>query len=127
MKKCELCGKEVQFLFRCSHCQKCFCAEHRIPESHACTEFKQIHSSFPTLTSREPVITWKSGVGSRFICPSCGHIERDCTSFDAETMTFKCRECEKEWTQKKGTFEHMPLSEPQKDETNGKKKKHRFF
>src|SRR3990170_5682187 len=111
MNKCELCGKEVEFLFRCSYCLKGFCSEHRIPESHACTEFVQQRSPFSAPISRDSTVTWKSTV-DRFMCPNCGNYEEDCISFDAETLTFKCRECGNKWTQKKSTFEYVPLREP---------------
>lgn len=34
--KCQLCGKEVDLPFRCSHCNGYFCMEHRLPENHQC-------------------------------------------------------------------------------------------
>jgi Zn-dependent protease len=36
--KCEYCGKDVVLPFKCTYCGGSFCAEHRIPESHACPE-----------------------------------------------------------------------------------------
>jgi Zn-dependent protease len=36
--KCEYCSKDVVLPFRCAYCGGSFCAEHRIPESHACPE-----------------------------------------------------------------------------------------
>jgi Zn-dependent protease len=36
--KCEYCGNDVVLPFKCSYCGGSFCAEHRIPESHACPE-----------------------------------------------------------------------------------------
>ena len=35
---CQYCGSEVVMPFKCSYCGGYFCAEHRIPESHACPE-----------------------------------------------------------------------------------------
>ncbi len=36
--KCQYCGNEVVLPFKCTYCGGSFCAEHRIPESHACPE-----------------------------------------------------------------------------------------
>jgi Zn-dependent protease len=36
--KCQHCGKEVVLPFKCSYCNGYFCAEHRLPENHACPE-----------------------------------------------------------------------------------------
>jgi predicted RNA-binding Zn-ribbon protein involved in translation (DUF1610 family) len=87
----------------------------------------QKRSPFSAPTSRDFTTTWKSTVGSQFMCPNCGNHEKDCASFDAETMTFKCRECGIKWTQKKGTFEYVSSNEPLKDEIDEKKKKRHWF
>ncbi len=36
--KCQYCGKEFVLPFKCSYCNGSFCAEHRLPENHACPE-----------------------------------------------------------------------------------------
>ena len=36
--KCQYCGEEVVLPFKCAYCGGFFCAEHRLPESHACPE-----------------------------------------------------------------------------------------
>jgi len=36
--KCQHCGNEVVLPFKCSYCNGYFCAEHRLPENHACPE-----------------------------------------------------------------------------------------
>ncbi len=36
--KCQRCGKEEVLPFKCQYCQGLFCAEHRLPENHGCTE-----------------------------------------------------------------------------------------
>lgn len=36
--KCQYCGNDVILPFKCSYCGGFFCAEHRIPETHACPE-----------------------------------------------------------------------------------------
>ncbi len=37
MTKCEFCGKEVDIPFNCNYCNRSFCADHRLPEAHSCT------------------------------------------------------------------------------------------
>ena len=34
--KCQYCGKDEALPFKCQYCQGFFCAEHRLPENHAC-------------------------------------------------------------------------------------------
>jgi len=34
--KCQYCGKDEVLPFKCQYCQGFFCAEHRLPENHAC-------------------------------------------------------------------------------------------
>jgi len=34
--KCQYCGREEPLPFKCQYCQDFFCAEHRLPENHAC-------------------------------------------------------------------------------------------
>ncbi|MCZ7362043.1 MAG: hypothetical protein O8C58_01685 [Candidatus Methanoperedens sp.] len=36
--KCQYCGVEETFPFNCNYCGKYFCAEHRLPENHACDQ-----------------------------------------------------------------------------------------
>jgi Zn-dependent protease len=36
--KCQHCGEEVALPFKCPYCKGYFCAEHRLPENHACPE-----------------------------------------------------------------------------------------
>jgi Zn-dependent protease len=36
--KCQHCGEEVVLPFKCAYCGGFFCAEHRLPERHACPE-----------------------------------------------------------------------------------------
>jgi len=37
--KCQHCGIEIVLPFKCSYCHEYFCAEHRLPENHACPEY----------------------------------------------------------------------------------------
>ncbi len=36
--KCQQCGRDEVIPFKCQYCQGLFCAEHRLPENHACPE-----------------------------------------------------------------------------------------
>lgn len=36
--KCQKCGEELLLPFKCPYCGGCFCAAHRLPESHECAE-----------------------------------------------------------------------------------------
>jgi len=38
LTKCAHCDRTVDMPFVCSYCEKPFCADHRLPESHSCTE-----------------------------------------------------------------------------------------
>ena len=39
INKCKNCGKTTPFEFICSHCNKEFCVDCRLPETHNCEEF----------------------------------------------------------------------------------------
>jgi hypothetical protein len=34
--KCEYCGAEIEFPFKCNYCEKYFCEAHRLLENHNC-------------------------------------------------------------------------------------------
>jgi len=36
--KCERCGLDLEFPFKCNYCEHYYCPEHRLPESHNCSE-----------------------------------------------------------------------------------------
>ncbi|MEM2675534.1 MAG: AN1-type zinc finger protein [Candidatus Bathyarchaeia archaeon] len=36
MHKCERCGEEIDFPFKCKFCERTFCLKHRLPENHNC-------------------------------------------------------------------------------------------
>ena len=36
--KCDFCGEDVRLPNRCSFCGKRFCAEHKLPEDHQCSD-----------------------------------------------------------------------------------------
>jgi Zn-dependent protease len=53
--KCEYCGNDVTLPFKCAYCGGFFCAEHRIPESHACPETWRAKAprEAPPITTRD--------------------------------------------------------------------------
>ncbi|UCC58864.1 MAG: hypothetical protein JSW14_02905 [Candidatus Bathyarchaeum sp.] len=53
--KCQCCGNDVVLPFNCSYCGGSFCAEHRIPESHACPETWRAKAprEAPPITTRD--------------------------------------------------------------------------
>jgi len=56
--KCQHCGKEVVLPFKCAYCNGYFCAEHRLPENHACPESWRARAPReeppPIIVEREP-------------------------------------------------------------------------
>ncbi|MEM2643985.1 MAG: AN1-type zinc finger domain-containing protein [Candidatus Bathyarchaeia archaeon] len=40
--RCQYCGSETALPFRCPFCGKYFCAEHRLPELHACQNISRV-------------------------------------------------------------------------------------
>jgi Zn-dependent protease len=56
--KCQHCGNEVVLPFKCSYCNGYFCAEHRLPENHACPEYWKARApkeeAPPIIVEREP-------------------------------------------------------------------------
>jgi len=59
MTKCEYCGKEIILPFVCPYCGQNFCSEHRLPESHECTNLpkKPLFWYQRARAIREPVKT----------------------------------------------------------------------
>ncbi len=39
--KCNYCGKDEVLPFKCQYCQGFFCAEHRLPENHNCSQIEK--------------------------------------------------------------------------------------
>ena len=46
MGRCDYCGKEIAMPYKCRHCGKYFCAEHRLPENHRCSGKYQTKNVF---------------------------------------------------------------------------------
>jgi Zn-dependent protease len=53
MAKCQHCGKKVVLPFKCAYCGGLFCAEHRLPESHACPEAWRAKAPRETYTTQK--------------------------------------------------------------------------
>lgn len=51
--KCQYCGNEVVLPFKCAYCGGYFCAEHRLPEIHACPESWRAKAPRETLTTTQ--------------------------------------------------------------------------
>jgi len=120
MTKCEKCGKEVVLPFTCTYCGKDYCDEHRLPESHECNMLPE-DSKFWYRKKRLVNADGKDGV-----CPNCGSSSSEMTSYDAKTMTFRCRECGHEYAQLKA-FPHDYTEPRGKTESYEKPKTKRHF
>jgi len=101
MRKCGKCGKEAVFPFTCAYCGKHFCDEHRLPESHDCSNKPKEPPPYISLPTRAP----EDKAPIVGLCPKCHFAQGDMTDYDAETMTFKCRICGLKYSQLK-TFPH---------------------
>jgi Zn-dependent protease len=74
--KCQYCGKEETLPFVCNYCGGVFCADHRLPEAHACTGDLSRRPVMETSTSR---FSWNDD-GSSTVRP------RVTTSFSAHEL-----------------------------------------
>lgn len=97
MNKCEQCGKEVLFPFTCTYCGKEYCDEHRLPESHECSNMPKEPPPYISPIAPEDK-TPRVG-----LCPKCHFAQSDMTDYDAETITFKCRRCGFKYSQLKAS------------------------
>jgi len=55
--KCQYCDRDAALPFKCPYCNGYFCAEHRLPENHACPEFWKARApreEAPTIIKEEP-------------------------------------------------------------------------
>ena len=59
--KCQHCGREAVLPFKCPYCNGYFCAEHRLPENHACPEYWRARAprEEPTRPSYRYTITYR--------------------------------------------------------------------
>ncbi|MHA1792680.1 MAG: AN1-type zinc finger domain-containing protein [Promethearchaeota archaeon] len=48
---CDFCGEQSFMLFKCKYCGKSFCAQHRLPEKHACPSAQDIQNNQQNLTN----------------------------------------------------------------------------
>ncbi|AEA48119.1 AN1-type zinc finger domain-containing protein [Archaeoglobus veneficus] len=52
MSKCQFCGKNVAYPFKCRYCGGLFCEDHRLPPSHNCVNIEAWRSKTPPFVSR---------------------------------------------------------------------------
>jgi len=122
MPRCDYCGKEIVFPYKCSDCNRIFCAEHRIAESHECPCLSEVKTPLSPPTYRKP------SIDSLGRCPDCNTYAISELYYDADTMTFKCRACGHIWTQlKRDPHEIVEMREKQEETKKPKKKKHWLF
>jgi len=48
--KCQHCGENVDLPFKCPFCGGYFCADHRLPENHNCSELARVRARKPPVT-----------------------------------------------------------------------------
>jgi Zn-dependent protease len=81
--ECQTCGTEVDMPFVCSFCGRAFCPQHRLPESHNCSEYWKVRAHTKSLVSpvtpadirayaAQPVSSTRSGI--RFSSTEVRHI-----------------------------------------------------
>ena len=65
--KCDYCGKEEDLPFTCNYCGGTFCAEHRLPEAHACRGdlSRRIVANPATTRSWDSSVYSGTSIGSR--------------------------------------------------------------
>lgn len=56
--KCQFCGKEEVLPFKCQFCQGLFCAEHRLPENHSCSEIERAKAPREEASTFEYKVTY---------------------------------------------------------------------
>jgi len=108
MPKCEHCGKEVLFPFKCPYCNKAFCVEHRLPETHKCPNLPKDPMFWyqKRKLAEEKALYVKDKLG---ICPKCSSSLGKLTDYDAKTATFKCKKCGHRYAQLKA-FPHKYIN-----------------
>lgn len=58
MGECDLCPGDDDISFTCNHCHGRFCSDHRLPESHNCSELRPEPPRPPSLNDRSRVAFW---------------------------------------------------------------------
>ena len=61
--RCDVCGAEEAFPFKCAYCGKYFCGEHRLPENHACTSYAYALPPRQYTSTNQGRTTFTSGGG----------------------------------------------------------------
>jgi Zn-dependent protease len=63
--KCEACGVEEPFPFKCAYCGRYFCGEHRLPENHACVKYAYALPPKQYTTTNQGDTTFIPGLGGQ--------------------------------------------------------------
>ena len=136
MPKCDQCGMEVILPFTCAYCGKHYCVEHRLPESHHCSNAPKNPPSYlapiiikdegqkskthatrkqkPKAKARDFRHINRSSLNILGLCPQCNHISENIVNYDASTITFQCVRCGLEFSQLKATHhDYVETPEPQ--------------
>jgi Zn-dependent protease len=64
--KCQYCGKDEAIPFKCQYCQGFFCAEHRLPENHACPMAEKARAPREEAQQFEYKVTYTPPLSARF-------------------------------------------------------------
>jgi uncharacterized protein YkwD len=129
MPRCEHCGAEVMLPFTCAYCGKNYCVEHRLPESHQCSNTPKTPPSYiaPIVLKEKAPEVRTSKLG---LCPQCDSFSDRILDYDATTMTFQCERCGLKFTQSKSTFDYVetsvkpkPIGKPMSEEPSIRRKK----
>lgn len=71
MVKCETCGKNETFPYKCKYCDNYFCPDHRLPESHNCHNMPP--KMWPNIRRMECYVCHREPPHiSLYVCRQCG-------------------------------------------------------
>ncbi len=61
--KCEKCGLDLELPFKCNYCEHYYCPEHRLPESHDCSETWRVKALRSARVVMAPELSRHTGIG----------------------------------------------------------------
>lgn len=61
--KCEKCGLDLELPFKCNYCEHYYCPEHRLPESHDCSETWRVKALRSARVVMAPELSRHTGSG----------------------------------------------------------------
>ena len=125
MPKCEHCGVEVMLPFTCAYCGKNYCVEHRLPESHQCSNTPKTPPPYmaPIVSEEKVPEVRTSKLG---LCPQCYSYSDRIVDYDATTMTFQCERCGFKFSQSKATSDYIETPMKPKPKSNQERLKQEF-